>query len=1068
MKILDYDLGGNRGALPTAIALDGDGKRPPLFGDNAFEAPRGYALITNWKLLLGKTELQIQKERNENAVLDFVLQHETLDSIAYMYFSHLFEKVKKENHFEKLPEVIIGIPSANVETEAARRRFRKTIEGAFSRLDLPKPHFFPEPFAVFQYHWFRGDLEDRGRPLNVMIVDIGGGTTNVCIIQTSGHGRLARGGDNHKPHGVATFERGGSDLDGYILDRVVKSTRIREVAKANLSARKAKEWISTILNERELWLREEEAESVSTTISVEDQGDWPVTGRDLISVIQHRFWPNVKATIEESLKEARSAKLARPIGEIDAVIFAGGTCQIDLVRILFKRDFGPSQGLGNYRVVLSPEYDRAVAGGLAVEACANSRLHETKPTRVAPYVQSDILFEVGHSPTSIGPPVKVSLKEGPASCGPVVGEDRSVTIINAPISISDLVGKKIEWQFQLRQPSDHGYIRIMRKGEEDLQRIQPPIAVRIAPRGQQAGSQCRLRMLFDDDEVADVGLVAWNRGEGNVYYPAARLDLHDLNAMKGEVFVGLDFGTTNTFIAQVDASSIANDALPSRYIADDSILARARSLSLSAKAFSARTHDADELLRRYESTVLRDYIYHSNRIEGSELTRGQTQRVLADVPGPESLHSRDIKGVIQNLAFVDDHGNVQAVSRPIKDEVAAVNLRDAFLQVQEMAVDARPLTRHDLKAIHSLVARGDESAMPGQFRKGNVKIGQTTFVPPEGSHVDGLMEEMCRSFDSEDFNGYSPIYQAVYAHARFVSIHPFQDGNGRLARLVANYFLWRANMPSIMLPWENRERYYDALEECNSFETSNRGNLTDLATLFCDLFEDALNNVEALQIANRQGVKTDTPRPDDPVVRAPLSKSNRLTNLLNRISDSRRAANLEAQYDVWKSSFEALLADVRESSVLVDNAFHEGWGGGAKLREFPIIDMETFRAIREGRPYSRTWYCSLKLILPNTTELIVLYFSRASRQLVEVDARLNATVSLGISRMVQAQGRYISTHQEEWSRVKEISHDGAQMGLCFVDDRILRHTVEQSEVSEWFALLMEDCTQVLGGYDLAS
>jgi molecular chaperone DnaK (HSP70) len=82
-----------------------------------------------------------------------------------------------------------------------------------------------------------------------MIVDIGGGTTNICIIQTSGHGRLARAGDNHRPHGVATFDKGGSDIDGLILNRIVKSTRVRE-ASASLSARKAKEIFDAIERSR--------------------------------------------------------------------------------------------------------------------------------------------------------------------------------------------------------------------------------------------------------------------------------------------------------------------------------------------------------------------------------------------------------------------------------------------------------------------------------------------------------------------------------------------------------------------------------------------------------------------------------------------------------------------------------------------------------------------------------------------------------------------------------------------------------------------------------------------------
>ena len=274
LKIFDFDLGGPRGALPTAVAIADNGDRPPLFGHDAFQAPGGYSLITNWKLLLGKTELQLRTERSENASLDRVLQNESLEGIAFKYFSFLIDKLKKSDQFTKSPEFIIGIPSANVESDAARRRFRRVIEGAFAKMKAPKPHFFPEPFAVFQYHWFSGDLEDLGRPQNVMIVDIGGGTTNVCIIQTSGHGRLARGGDNHKPHGVATFERGGSSIDGLILSRIVRSTRIREAAKAYQSARLAKEKIASQLNARSFWLDQNEAAKITETVSVEGQGDW--------------------------------------------------------------------------------------------------------------------------------------------------------------------------------------------------------------------------------------------------------------------------------------------------------------------------------------------------------------------------------------------------------------------------------------------------------------------------------------------------------------------------------------------------------------------------------------------------------------------------------------------------------------------------------------------------------------------------------------------------------------------------------------------------------------------------
>ena len=268
MKLRDYKLDDSNSAFPTAIAISHDGQGIPLLGQEAFDAPPGYSLVTNWKLLLGRTELQIRTGADQNASLDRVLERETLDDLAHKYFKFLLEKVRSSGKFEKIPEFVIGIPSASAESAAARKRYRRVIENAFAKVKAPKPHFFPEPFAVFQYHLFRGDIQDIGRPQNVMIIDVGGGTTNVCIIQTSAHGRLARGGDNHKPHGVATFESGGSNIDQMICNRVVRSTRIREANKAYLSARRAKERIASILNERALWHDEEASRKVVETVSV--------------------------------------------------------------------------------------------------------------------------------------------------------------------------------------------------------------------------------------------------------------------------------------------------------------------------------------------------------------------------------------------------------------------------------------------------------------------------------------------------------------------------------------------------------------------------------------------------------------------------------------------------------------------------------------------------------------------------------------------------------------------------------------------------------------------------------
>ncbi|WP_428672776.1 Fic family protein [Reyranella sp.] len=1055
MGLHAFDLGGAQGGLPSAVALPSDANDQILLGEDAFTSGKDFALVTNWKLLLGKTDLEVMTERRNNDRLNRALERATLDKISYHYFEHILKRIMASGRFESVPEFVIGIPSAAARTGASRTRYRRAIEKTFLQLNAPKPRFFLEPFAVFQYHLFNEDIKDTGQPQNVLVVDIGGGTTNVCVIQTSHHGRLARGGENHKPHGVQTFDIGGSDIDTMILNRVVRSTRIRDT-KAPLLARKAKESISKVLNSNKLWMEPEEARAISQTIKLENQGDWEVTGHDLIQIVERNFWPSVRATIVECLTTTGTRKDATGVDKIDVVIFAGGTCQIQFLHDLFQRDFSAVPQLLGHRFVVSSQYDRAVASGLALEACANSRLHDLKPTRVAPYLQSSVHFEVGHSLNTVGAPVKLQLKEGPDVCSP-----KGSTILNAPFSITELVGQQVEWQFQLRQQPDRVSMRFYLNDDKE-QPIGSINTVKVAKKGELAGSKCKLRLMFHDDGVADVGLVAWNNAaRSDVYFESGYLDLHELHGISSDVFVGMDFGTTNTFVAEAVARPDHHEALPSRYEVDSVTMERAHALQVDSQAFLQSIPNARLLLSNHESNLLKDYVYHSNRIEGSILTRGQTQRILRELPDEKSLHARNIQHEIEEIAFVDDEGEIRTVSRPVRDQVAAVNLRDAFNYVRESALEGRDLSPFFLKSMHNLVVRGETAARPGQFRNDNVKISHATFVPPDHTQVEHLISEMCDFFASKEFQNWPPVYQATYAHARFVSIHPFQDGNGRLARLVANYFLWRANQPSVMLPWENRNRYYDALEECNSYENRNRGSLADLAALFCDLFEDAINNVRA------SATRIDVSPLDEPVISTGSAKSKRLNALLEKIGSGRRAIDVEAQYSAWQASFTALLAEVKESAILVSSAFRERWGGGIDVREFPIIDLETFRSIKDGGAYSRTWFLNLKLKLPRSTEDIVFYFGRASMQVCRLDNRLERTASLGISRFNRDLMKHVNVHQESWSRIKEITHDGATMGLCSGGSQGLRFfTAEESDFSDWFAVLLEDATEALGGFQL--
>ena len=84
--------------------------------------------------------------------------------------------------------------------------------------------------------------------------------------------------------------------------------------------------------------------------------------------------------------------------------------------------------------------------------------------------------------------------------------------------------------------------------------------------------------------------------------------------------------------------------------------------------------------------------------------------------------------------------------------------------------------------------------------------------------MDLTADEMHRFIletQSEDFKNAHPVLQAAYAHYAFVAIHPFADGNGRVARALASVFTLRAESIPILVSFDTRDEYYAALQEAD-------------------------------------------------------------------------------------------------------------------------------------------------------------------------------------------------------------------------------------------------------------
>jgi len=587
--------------------------------------------------------------------------------------------------------------------------------------------------------------------------------------------------------------------------------------------------------------------------------------------------------------------------------------------------------------------------------------------------------------------------------------------------------------------------------------------------------QVTLELKLEDTGFAKVRFETSQSDVGTIVHQAKPIDLHDLSHLEGTLFFGLDLGTYSTLCSFVNIEdSTPLPALPDSYRVDPTVARRAALLEEEARELLQHVSPAAQIMHEINDEIIKDYVYHSNRIEGSQLGRGQTHEVLEAVTeNPTSPPAEVVTYFRQEISYVDDSGEIHTVLRPIRDKVAAVNLRDAFRLVEGWSLDREfKITGFFLRQLQSLVTKGDENSQPGQYRQKNLRITQTSFVPPDYSQVESLVNGMFDRINSVDFKKLPALLQATEVHARFVSIHPFVDGNGRTARLLTNYFLWAKGLPGILLPWENRDRYYDSLEECNASEVRYRGDLSDLSELFCDLFEDAIaelkSKLQAVASSISSTVVIPEP-PEDTIVEEFPDNDTRMGQLLARIVDKTFSLSSEEQYVNWKTDFESLLSDIRKTMDKLSRAFNDSWGGGVNLREYNIIDVDTYQAIRKKQRFSRTWYFKVRFSLPTSAEELVFFFSSNSAQARALDSELAYTASLHIARYDKDQARFVPVSAERWSRVNEIVHSGSRLGILF--RRTPTAMMEMSygvetQTDNWFAMLVEDVLTQLGGVSL--
>lgn len=168
---------------------------------------------------------------------------------------------------------------------------------------------------------------------------------------------------------------------------------------------------------------------------------------------------------------------------------------------------------------------------------------------------------------------------------------------------------------------------------------------------------------------------------------------------------------------------------------------------------------------------------------------------------------------------VKDVINGKKVVGPSKDIIEIKNAIKAY----EIAFKRNPFNEKDLKYIHSIMTK-DVVKTPGKYRTGGECVvdgnGNVVFIAPLGEMVPELMFNLI-NWTKDNFGTINALILSSIFHYEFVFIHPFSDGNGRMARLWQNLILSRWKPIFQFIPIESlikkyQTEYYDAIAESNN------------------------------------------------------------------------------------------------------------------------------------------------------------------------------------------------------------------------------------------------------------
>jgi len=465
----------------------------------------------------------------------------------------------------------------------------------FENINLEQIDFLPEPFAVFQYYryGFRHPLIAERNKQNVFVIDFGGGTCDVCVIETTREGDISATGKNSRPLAASSIAVGGFAInEAIVYDTYVKSVlKPGQLASFDKGVKQYRRWRRNEIDIDEF--RDEFRAFVDNYVSsihaVEKAKlalcrsitDWsldaeikttvpltiprdpfekdgpsasvPLSASRFRELFCREIWAKaIKPTVGQTLKRAKEELN----GTLSIVLLSGGSANIGWLEKLLVTEY--SSELEGADLLRLPNYQEVVAKGLAVE-CARRFFNSDGDFAATTYNRLCLVIDPDDRGTEL---LDFKLR----TPGFELHRERTPGVLLPSASaLRDHLDHSLTWSFKVSHPPNkrlNYYFMRSSFDPRDIESLQNIGATVVhTPPDCRFDSHLKLELTVRPDGTAEPRFV-YKSGQDDetsvrVVARPFYLDMtHGATGHATSAFIGLDFDTSNTAVSFVDAASV--------------------------------------------------------------------------------------------------------------------------------------------------------------------------------------------------------------------------------------------------------------------------------------------------------------------------------------------------------------------------------------------------------------------------------------------------------------------------------------------------------------------------------